>query len=382
MSPEGSWQELLPLSELKCGSEEDEPAFPPRLWPGRFIYLTGTRRMEWELRRRLYYHEHIHDDTVIEKEWIVHKAVTNTGWGLQARYTPSSDSDGAWAFDPVINSPADLQKLRFPEIVYDEKATQRALEEAQELVGDILDVKLKGVSRVSFHLMSLYCRLRGLEEVMLDMYLNPGMLHEAMAFLEEGHRRVIERYEELNVLSLNNDGTYHSSGGVGYTEELPRPDYDAHRIRPCDIWASAESQEMAQVSPELHYEFVMQYEKRLLEPFGLNGYGCCEALDRKLDNVFTIPNMRRISISPWADVEACAEKLQGNYIYSWKPDPSDLVGTFDVQKIREYIQRTLDVTEANGCVIEMILKDTHTCENHPERFTWWTDIARELVESC
>ena len=27
----------------------------------------------------------------------------------------------------------------------------------------------------------------------------------------------------------------------------------------------------------------------------------------------------------------------------------------------------------------MILKDTHTCEHHPERFTAWTDIAQEVV---
>ena len=27
------------------------------------------------------------------------------------------------------------------------------------------------------------------------------------------------------------------------------------------------------------------------------------------------------------------------------------------------------------------LKDTHTCENCPERFTRWTEIARELVEN-
>lgn len=43
-----------------------------------------------------------------------------------------------------------------------------------------------------------------------------------------------------------------------------------------------------------------------------------------------------------------------------------------------YIKHTLDA--ARGCVLEMILKDTHTCEHHPERFTAWTDIARELIE--
>jgi hypothetical protein len=27
----------------------------------------------------------------------------------------------------------------------------------------------------------------------------------------------------------------------------------------------------------------------------------------------------------------------------------------------------------------MILKDTHTCEHHPERFTRWTDIAQDVA---
>ncbi len=358
--PEGSWRELLPHSEMKC---EDDRA----------------RGIEWSLRSRLYYHENLHDDTVIEKEWIVSKVVGNTGWGIQARHKPSTVATGAWGFDPVINEQEDLKKIKFPEISYDEAATQRNLEEAQELLGDILDVKLKGVSSVSFHLMGMYCQLRGLNQVMLDMYENPGMLHDAMSFLEEGNRRMVQQYEQLNLLDLNNDSTYHSSGGVGYTDELPKPDYDPDRIRTCDMWSSAEAQEMAEVSPEMHDEFILQYEKRLLEPFGLNGYGCCEDLTRKLDYVFTIPNIRRISISPWADVDECAEKLQGNYIFSWKPHPSHLVGNFDVPKTREYIKHTLDVTK--DCIIEMILKDTHTCENHPERFTMWTDTARELVEN-
>jgi hypothetical protein len=214
--------------------------------------------------------------------------------------------------------------------------------------------------------------------MMWDMYDEPEMVHEAMSFFEEGYRRVIRQYVDQNLLSLNNDETYHSSGGVGYSGELPKPGFNLERIRPCDMWASAESQEMAQVSPEMHEEFVMQYERRVLEPFGLNGYGCCEDLTRKLDNVFVIPNMRRISISPWANVDACAEKLQNKFIFSWKPQPAHLVGGFDEEAVRSYIKHTLDVSQ--GCVIEMILKDTHTCENHPERFTRWTQIARELVE--
>ena len=78
-------------------------------------------------------------------------------------------------------------------------------------------------------------------------------------------------------------------------------------------------------------------------------------------------------------MDACAEKLKGNYIFSWKPRPAHLVGEFDPKRVRDYIAHTLRAAEANGCVLEMILKDTHTCE-HPERFTEWTRIAKQLIQ--
>lgn len=358
--PEGSWQELLPDNSLQCVGEK-------------------ARRIEWALRSRLYVHEHFQDDTVIEKEWIVSKVIHRSGWGLEPQRFPSTTERGAWQFDPVIKQPADLDKLRYPEMSYDPEETQREMGEALDLFGDILDVKLKGVAHVSYHLMNEYTALRGLEQVMVDMYAEPQMLHEAMTFLEEGHHRILRQYIAQNLLSLNNDNTYQSTGGNGYTDELPRPGFDPELVRPCDMWASAEAQEMALVSPAQHAEFVLQYEKRLLEPFALTGYGCCEDLSYKLDDVLTIPHIRRISIAPFADVDICAEKLGAKAIFSWKPRPSHLVGYFDEEAIRVTIRHTIEVAQANGCVLEMILKDTHTCEHHPERFDRWTQIACEEV---
>ena len=208
---------------------------------------------------------------------------------------------------------------------------------------------------------------------------DPQFVHDAMAFFAEGERRRIRVLVDNTLLSLNTDSTYHSSGGNGYTDELPAAGFDPNRVRLADMWGSAEAQEMAQVSPEMHEEFCLTYEKPLLAPFGLTGYGCCEDLCRKLDYVLAIPNIRRISISPWSDVDVAAERLGGRYIFSWKPQPADLVGSFDPRRLRKYIAHTVDVAARHGCVLEMILKDTHTCENHPERFTHWTDIAGELA---
>ena len=55
-------------------------------------------------------------------------------------------------------------------------------------------------------------------------------------------------------------------------------------------------------------------------------------------------------------------------------------GPFNAPAVREYIRHTLAATR--GCAVEMILKDTHTCEHHPERFDEWTRIARDLVNQC
>jgi hypothetical protein len=358
--PEGSWRELLPESPMKCEG-------------------AGARRTEWTLRSRIYHHQNFQDDTVIENEWVVNRAVHNTGWGLTAKHFRSSMATGAWKFDPVIKTDADLDKIKFPRVYEDEDATARALTAGHELFGDILVVKRKGIAHISFHLMNVYTGLRGLEQVMWDMVDDPNMVHDAMAKLEEGHHELAPQYVDLNLLSLNNDATYHSTGGNGYSEELPLDDFDPDRVRPCDMWASAESQEFDPVSPDMHEEFALQYEKRLLEPFALTGYGCCDDLEPKLHLVAEIPGMRRVSIAPMANVDRSAEKLGGDFIFSWKPQPALLVGEFDADMVRDYIRHTLDVSR--DCVIEMILKDTHTCENHPERFNDWTRIAREWVEA-
>jgi hypothetical protein len=131
----------------------------------------------------------------------------------------------------------------------------------------------------------------------------------------------------------------------------------------------------------MHRDFAMRYERELLEPFGLTGYGCCEDLSRKLADVLALPHMRRISISPFADVDVSAERLGGRAIFSWKPQPAHLAGLFDEALIRAYIRHTLDVCQEHGCALEIILKDTHTCEHHPDRFDAWTRIAREEIEN-
>lgn len=363
--PEGAWRELLPESTLLC----QDPL---------------ARRIERDLAMVLYQHEHINDDSVVEPCYTLHKCINGSSsqflrldWGLQAQRRQSGEANGAWGFIPVLKQQSDVDLIRMPEVCYDEEQTHKELDFASRALGNVLPVRLKGVAHFSFNMMQVFTGLRGLEQTYWDMSDQPEIVHAAMRRILEGYRNVITQCMEKRLFSLNNDDAYQGSGGNGYTSDLPSPGFDGGLVRPADMWASAESQEFAGVSPAMHEEFAMQYERDALQGFGLTSYGCCEDLTAKLPHVLRMPNLRRISVSPWADVAGCAEQISNRYLFSWKPQPAHLVGGFNEDFLRGYIQHTVDTADRK--VLEIILKDTHTCENKPERFTQWTRIANSCV---
>ena len=133
------------------------------------------------------------------------------------------------------------------------------------------------------------------------------------------------------------------------------------------------------MSPEMFSRTVLPFERELLEPFGLNGYGCCDDLTEKLDEVLKIKNLRRVAACPWANLEKMANRLKKDYILTWKPNPAWLAGeVFDEQAVEAYMTRSLESAKAG--YPEIILRDTHTCRNHPERFEQFVSLTRRAIE--
>jgi hypothetical protein len=75
-----------------------------------------------------------------------------------------------------------------------------------------------------------------------------------------------------------------------------------------------------------------------------------------------------------------AQRLGGDYVFSWQPRPSHLVDELDEKAIRTYSRYTIEAAHAKGCAPEMVLKDAHTCEHHPRRFGHWTQIDRQEID--
>jgi len=166
--------------------------------------------------------------------------------------------------------------------------------------------------------------LRGLENMLYDFYQQPDELKQLLSIVSNGFIKKLNFLETNNLLSLNNDNTYIASGGLGYTGELPQKDFDRKRVRTVDMWGFAESQETVNVSPEMYEEFIFPNEKQILDRFGLNCYGCCEPLHLRWGIIKNHARMRRISCSPWVDVDKMVSFLEDKYIFSRKPNPAVL----------------------------------------------------------
>ena len=131
----------------------------------------------------------------------------------------------------------------------------------------------------------------------------------------------------------------------------------------------------------MHEEFILSYEREVLKPFGLTGYGCCDDLSKKLDGVLKINNIRRIAVCPWADISEFTPRLGKNYIMTWKPQPAYLAhDVFDEQSVYEELKT--GITKARGGVLELILRDTHTCRHDPNRFMKWIQLAYRAIQEA
>lgn len=356
--PDGSWAEFLPPAALKC---------------------TGgyARHLEYILRQRLFRHEHIHDDVPIEGSLPVHKVIYNTMWGEEPHRIDSSAA-GAWKHKPIIEKPSDWQKLRQPRVSHDDKASQERLEATGNLLGDLLELKYVGVTSFSCHIMHYYCDYRGMENMFLDLVLEPEMVHEQIRFFTDGIISMYRQIEDLGLVSLNNDDTFHYTGGIGYNKELPGQPFDPENIKLHNVWGAAEAQEFSSVSPAMHEEFILQYEREVLALFGLNGYGCCDDLADKLDGVLQIKNLRRVAVCPWADISRFRPVLGDRYIMTWKPQPAFLSHeNMPVADIAHEL--ATGVAKARGGRLELILRDTHTVRKDPARFNQWIDLARQAI---
>jgi hypothetical protein len=345
------------------------------------LLCTGklARSVEWALRVQLYQFEVLKDDHVIEP-WV------NAMWHIDqgdlgvpiVRHQVDAELMGAYKGEPALKDlDDDFKKLRPRTLQVDRERSLAKKAELERVFTGILGVRLRGRYWWTRGMTNVAAQLIGLEPLMIAGYDNPDGLHRLMQFLYDDHLGFARWLEKEGLLSLDNENDYCGSGTVGYTKDLPAPDRrPGQPVRLKDMWLLLESQETVGMGPQQFEEFIFPYQLRMAEHFGKCYYGCCEPVDSRIHVLKRLPNLARVSVSPWADEEVMAAELGTRYVYSRKPTPTRIsTGTFDEDAIRQDIRRTLEV--ARGCRLELIMKDVHTLNNQPQRLPRWVQIARE-----
>lgn len=358
------WHELNGSGELTC--QVSDPTW---------------RKVERTLRETIYRWKHFPVDMVVEPFITIPKAISDTGYGIsilqETAETDATNDIRAQHYESQIQEMGDELKIKDAVVTHDEATSKLWLQEAEDIFEGVAPVRQCAGFQHHLGVWDFLTQIMGAEEVYYNFIDQPELLHAAMERLTQSK---IAAIEQGNALGLHNDiiNTCHCS--YTYTDDLlPEPGQGKGPYSK-NSWAFGLAQVFTAVSPEQYAEFEIPYIQRMASYFGAVYYGCCERLDDRLEYVKQIPNVRKVSCSPWSNREKFAENIGTELVMSNKPTPA-LVATdsFDPAAVRADLQRTYDAAKENGVNLEFILKDVSTVRYDPSRLEQWAEIAMDVV---
>ena len=329
------------------------------------------------MKRDIWKWENLTTDMVIDPYIKITYRIENTGWGLEShvkrmRLDESGDVDSQH-MECMINEPEDVEKIKTPRLTLLKDLDKETDETAHFLFDGIIPVRRSGII---MHLgaWDSIAYWMGVENCYIELMDRPEMMHAIMERMTEGYLSMIEQ--------LNVQGLYDTCDHICHCSQTYRRDDPAVRTGVSgEGWAFGLAQLFTSVSPKITEEFECAYMRRIFPHFKNIYYGCCDRLDDRMEYVSKLPNVRKLSCSPWSDREAFAEKMPATIIMSNKPSPAFLAGdSFDDDVVRRDIRRTVDAARRNGKKLEMILKDVSTVRYDLQRLRRYSEIATEEAE--
>lgn len=358
------WGEIDQREELKLECENDQ-----------------YRGIERGLKRNLFQFKHFEGDYAIHPYYKVKIRTTNTGSGLKVDEKRLGVVTGtdicAHEYNDILPDEESLDKIKMPIMEIDQQATDQALQAAHDVFDGIMPVGLGGYQN-HFYMWDEIPVFHGVENSLMDMYDRPEFIHKMVDRFTKYQEALMDQYEKLNILETD---PYYLHCTPACTYELPVTDMLTERITSKQVWGRGMAQILATVSPEMHNEFDLQYMKRLFDRCGLTYYGCCEPLDKKIDILKIFTNLRRISITPWADADIAADAMGSDYVLSAKSNPAFVSQPiYDPAPVIAETKKILLACKRNNTPCEFVLKDISTINRDVGNLTKWVNTVSDTVE--
>jgi len=341
------------------------------------------REVEQNMRRLLYRWNHCRGDMLVDPFYELSRDIHVGDMGVKTlENTLANDGDNhiiSHHYIDQLDTMESLEMLHVPEISVDDALTEKKRALLNDIFGDLLPIRLAGLSYAGYYTpWDDLSRWRGVESIYMDLYDNPELLHAFMRKYVDIRKELLHKEEEMGLLDEYHPVLHCTPGLV---DDLPGEITDGKVTRK-NLWGRGTAQLFASVSPAMHDEFEIEYAKEYFEGFGLVYYGCCEPLHDKIDIVKKLPNLRKISITPWADVRKSAERIGRDYVMARKPNPAAVaVPVLNEEDLRKDILETLTVCRENGTPVEFALKDISSVCYNPNNVTRWVEVTMETIRN-
>ena len=350
----------IPWQEMQCEELENrcESAF--------------ARSLETHFLRKLYSKKHFDTDLVLDDYIKLPVPVLGCDYGISAATESASAQSNR--FCDLLEEEKDIEKICFQEVRVDRAEYERCAEIYEDIFGGVIPVRHTGRT-VLFNAWDLLETWHGVENCLMDLYDRPEFLHAIMRRITDVTHHIIDGLEKLRLVEGRQESLCYSllySDWKGAGEEGTAK----------NSWTFGTAQNFSSVSKEMHEEFELPYAREIFARFGKGYYGCCEPLHDRMGMVNMIPNVEKVSVSPFADARVAAQNIGNRYIMSRKPTPAYL-GTSSVEWdiVEREINETLQACREYGVAVEFILKDLTTVQRAPARLEEWSRRVMRLVKN-
>ena len=355
--------------------------FDPYILPDSIFKCNNpaARNIEYVLLKNIREHELINDDKVMPGVFHVDYLVDIDYFGVPVDEIHARDQYGdeiAFVYNHPINDlEKEFYKLKSVSIKNNKPETEKLVSFTHDVLGDIIPVKMRGqppIVGLTWHAV----QLMGMEALFLAIYDQPEAVHKLMRYLTDNLKSVLQFLETEGLLTHNTGNNDIGLGSYGFLGGPPKNGNATLK----EVWAWVEAEETSPISPEMFKEFFLPYVKEVAGLIGFVYYGCCEPLQNVWPAIIkAIPNIKKVSISPFCDEQIMGDYLRGtNVVFSRKPCSNYLgvKGCWDEEQWRNHIRQT--ARAARGCQYEIIMRDLYRIDSL-ESVKNAVEIAREEI---
>lgn len=341
----------------------------------------ASRNIEYKLISNFINLEQFDDDKVVPPYFQQTYDIFFTLFGHHIKQTTIKKADGTEMghhFEHIIDDLYDdFDKIKSPSVYgVNKESTMQKFELYNDIFGDILPVRLISDGLYSTPTQHVV-HMMGMENMLYSMYDYPHEFKEMMDRIADDYIAYFKKLESENVLLQNKTFEWVCQGSMAFYDE---PDKEG-QIKTTDLWGFMDSQETVGVSPQMFRDFIFPCYKKIASVFGRLNYGCCEPVNTFWEDIKTLPNLKKVSISPWCDEDFMAEQLRNSgIIYHRKPSPNYLgVGAkLDEDAFRKHIEKT--VKTAKSCKLEICQRDVYTVNKDMDKVRRYVQIIRETID--